>query len=47
LPIHDGKRVSINYRSAPADTPDDITDVCVYRNMRYRFSTGEVLEARV
>ncbi|MDG1510669.1 MAG: phytanoyl-CoA dioxygenase family protein [Mariniblastus sp.] len=47
LPINDNKRVSINYRSAPAGTPDDITDVCVYRNMRYRFSTGEVVEERV
>jgi len=41
LPINDSRRVSINYRSAPIGTPDDITDVCVYRNMRYRFSTGE------
>lgn len=47
LPINDRKRVSINYRVAPAGTPDDITDVCVYRNMRYRFSTAEVVEERV
>jgi hypothetical protein len=47
LPIHDCKRASINYRSGPAGTPDDVTDVCVYRNMRYRFSTGEVVEERV
>ena len=47
LSINDSKRVSINYRSAAAGTPDDITDVCVYRNMRYRFSTGEVIQKRV
>ena len=33
--------------SAPANTPDDVTDVCVYRNMRYRFSTKTVLEDRL
>lgn len=37
-------RVSTNYRAAPQGVPDDITDVCVYRNMRYQFSTSEVLE---
>ena len=47
LPINNSKRVSINFRSAPAGTPDDITDVCVYRNMRYRFSTSEVVQERV
>ena len=35
------------YRAAPAGTPDDVTDVCVYRNMRYRFSTSAVVEERV
>ncbi|WP_394494799.1 phytanoyl-CoA dioxygenase family protein [Shewanella sp. ENK2] len=39
-------RVSTNFRSAPHGTPEDITDVCVYRNMRYRFSTSEVIEKR-
>jgi hypothetical protein len=40
LPITGSYRFSTNYRSAPKDTPDDITDICVYRNMRYRFSTA-------
>lgn len=47
LPIKGQFRYSTNYRVAPAGTPDDITDVCVYRNMRYRFSTSEVVEERV
>ena len=46
LPIKGAYRSSINYRAAPAGVPDDITDVCVYRNMRYQFSTSEVIEAR-
>lgn len=46
LPIKTKYRFSTNFRAAPAQTPDDITDVCVYRNMRYRFSTSEVLEVR-
>lgn len=47
LPINNVKRVSTNFRSAPKGTPENITDVCVYRNMRYRFSTSEVIEERV
>ncbi|MEO1247305.1 MAG: phytanoyl-CoA dioxygenase family protein [Pseudomonadota bacterium] len=47
LPIKGAYRFSINFRSAPKGTPDDITDVCVYRNMRYRFSTSRVIEERV
>jgi hypothetical protein len=46
LPVRGGPRVSTNCRAIPAGTPEDITDVCVYRNMRYRFSTGTVLEER-
>lgn len=46
LPIRKGYRYSTNYRAAPSGTPDDITDICVYRNMRYRFSTAEVVERR-
>ncbi|MEC7290668.1 MAG: phytanoyl-CoA dioxygenase family protein [Pseudomonadota bacterium] len=46
LPIKTKYRFSTNFRAAPSQTPDDITDICVYRNMRYRFSTSEVLEAR-
>lgn len=46
LPIKGSYRYSTNYRAAPAGTPADVTDVCVYRNMRYRFSTSEVIEER-
>jgi len=46
LPIKGAYRFSTNYRSAPKGTPEDITDVCVYRNMRYRFSTSKVVEER-
>lgn len=46
LPIKGRYRYSTNYRAAPAGTPDDVTDVCVYRNMRYRFSTSSVIEER-
>ncbi len=46
LPIKGEYRYSTNYRAAPEGTPDDITDVCVYRNMRYRFSTASVVEER-
>jgi ectoine hydroxylase len=46
LPITGGVRFSTNYRSCPQGTPADITDVCVYRNMRYRFSTSKVIEER-
>ncbi len=47
LPITGRYRVSTNYRCSPLGTPDDITDICVYRNMRYRFETNEVVEERV
>ena len=47
LPIKGKHRFSINYRAAPEGTPEDVTDVCVYRNMRYRFSTSEIVEDRV
>lgn len=47
LPVHGGHRHSINYRAAVRGTPLDVTDICVYRNMRYRFSTCEVVENRV
>lgn len=46
LPIKGQYRFSTNYRSAPNGTPDDITDICVYRNMRYQFSTSSVVEER-
>jgi len=46
LPITGGVRFSTNYRSCPNNTPADITDICVYRNMRYRFSTAEIIAER-
>jgi ectoine hydroxylase-related dioxygenase (phytanoyl-CoA dioxygenase family) len=36
-------RVSTNFRAAPKGVPDDITDICVYRNMRYQFSTAQIV----
>ncbi len=46
LPVVGHWRVSTNFRAAPHGVPDDVTDICVYRNMRYRFSTREVLVRR-
>ena len=40
-------RVSSNFRAVPAGVPEDITDICVYRNMRYKFSTEEIIEERI
>lgn len=45
-PVSGAPRCSINFRAGPAGTDPGLTDVCVYRNMRYRFSTGEVLTGR-
>lgn len=46
LPVHGRYRVSTNYRCSPKGTPENVTDICVYRNMRYRFETNEVVEER-
>ena len=46
LPIKGEYRLSTNYRAVPQYTPEDITDICVYRNMLYQFSTSKVLEDR-
>lgn len=46
LPIVRGPRFSTNYRAMPAGTSEDITDICVYRNMRYSFATTSVVEER-
>lgn len=45
-PVTRGTRISTNYRCGPAGTPEDITDICVYRTMRYQFSTNQVLVER-
>jgi ectoine hydroxylase len=39
-------RVSANYRAASTQTPKDITDIGVYRNMIYQFSTSTLIQAR-
>jgi hypothetical protein len=39
-------RVSTNYRAGPKGVPEGITDICIYRNMRYQFSTNTILEER-
>jgi hypothetical protein len=46
LPITGAFRFSTNFRACPAGTPADITDICVYRNMRYSFATNTVIEER-
>lgn len=40
-------RVSSNFRAVPLGVPEDVTDICVYRNMRYKFSTAEIIEERL
>lgn len=40
-------RISSNFRAVPKGTPEDITDICVYRNMRYKFSTEEIIQERI
>ena len=46
LPVTGGVRFSTNFRARSPRAPELVTDVCVYRNMRYRFSTSEVIEER-
>ena len=46
LPVHGGSRNSVNHRAGPEGVDAGITDICVYRNMRYQFSTAEVLVER-
>lgn len=45
-PVTGAYRVSTNSRVRPKGTPEDITDIAVYRNMRYQFSSSEVIEKR-
>lgn len=42
-PTLNSPRLSINFRCIPKCVPSNITDICVYRNMRYQFSTQTVL----
>ena len=46
LPIKGDYRFSTNYRAKSPAAPDHVTDICVYRNMRYQFSTSSVVEER-
>ena len=46
LPVGTEFRVSTNFRCVPKNTPDNVTDICVYADMRYQFSTKQVLETR-
>lgn len=46
LPVKGVYRLSANSRAIPKDTPEDVTDIAVYRNIRYKFSTSEVVEER-
>lgn len=46
-PVTGRYRVSTNYRCVPKGVPEDVTDICVYRDMRYQFSTSEVVENRL
>ena len=45
-PMKNHYRVSTNYRCIPKGVPDNVTDICVYRNMRYQFETKKVIEDR-
>jgi hypothetical protein len=47
LPIKGPYRLSTNFRAVPQQTPEDITDICVYRNMMYQFSSSQVIEDRI
>jgi hypothetical protein len=47
LPILNNIRVSTNYRCIPKNTPNNVTDVAVYRNMLFRFSDGKIVTNRI
>ena len=46
LPVTGKYRVSTNYRVAPKGTPENITDIGIYRNILYQFSTERIIEQR-
>lgn len=46
LPVNGQYRVSTNYRCMPKGVAESVTDICVYRNMRYKFETNTVVEDR-
>jgi predicted 2-oxoglutarate/Fe(II)-dependent dioxygenase YbiX len=45
-PVKTKSRISTNFRAIPDGVPEQITDICVYRNMRYQFSTSKILVER-
>lgn len=45
-PVTGTYRVSTNFRAMPSGTPEEITDIAVYRNMKYQFSTHKILSER-
>lgn len=45
-PVKADYRISTNFRVVPKGIPENITDICVYRNMRYKFSTAQIIENR-
>ena len=45
-PIFNKIRVSTNFRCVPENTPDNVTDVAIYRNMLFRFSDGKIIAER-
>ena len=46
-PVTGRYRVSTNYRCVPEGVNEEVTDICVYRDMRYQFSTSKVVENRL
>lgn len=46
LPVTGRYRVSTNFRAAPKGTPENVTDIGIYRNIRYQFSTSSIVEQR-
>ena len=45
-PVFNEIRVSTNFRCVPENTPDNVTDVAIYRNMLFRFSDGKIIAER-
>lgn len=46
FPVQGKFRTSVNYRATPSGVSAEVTDTCVYRNMRYHFPTRRIVEDR-
>jgi ectoine hydroxylase-related dioxygenase (phytanoyl-CoA dioxygenase family) len=46
-PVKTKYRFSINYRCAGKGVPKNVTNICVYRNMKYNFELARVIEDRL